>query len=60
LIVDQGYSLPYEYLIIFVLAIVPLSLLLYVKKKIGFKTPDQVEKERAENQRKNSQENPGN
>ncbi|MHA1125581.1 MAG: MFS transporter [Candidatus Heimdallarchaeota archaeon] len=60
LVVDQGYSLPYEYLIIFVLAIIPLALLLYVKKKIGFKTPDQVEKERDENQKKNSQENPGN
>ena len=54
-VVDQGYSLPYEYLILFVLAIIPLLLLLYVKSKIGFKTPDQVELERTENLKKNSQ-----
>ncbi|NHJ04888.1 MAG: MFS transporter [Candidatus Heimdallarchaeota archaeon] len=45
-IVDGGFSLPYEYLLLFVLAIIPLFLLLYVKSKIGFKTPDEVENER--------------
>lgn len=53
-VVDQGYSLPYEYLILLFLAIVPLLLLLYVKSKIGFKTPKQVEIEREENKANNS------
>jgi len=46
-IVDKGYSLPYEYLILMLLSIIPLAMLFYVKSKIGFKTPKQVEDERA-------------
>ncbi|MBN1329183.1 MAG: MFS transporter [Candidatus Heimdallarchaeota archaeon] len=47
-IVDQGYSLPYEYLLLIILSLIPLLLLLYVKKKLGFKTPQQIEEERAQ------------
>ncbi|NHJ86122.1 MAG: MFS transporter [Asgard group archaeon] len=46
---DRHFSLPYEYLIIIVLSIIPLLLLLYAKSKIGYKTPDEVENERAKN-----------
>jgi MFS family permease len=54
-VVDQHYSFPYEYLILFILAFGPLLLLLYAKTKIGFKTPEQVELERAANLKQNSQ-----
>ncbi|RLI69777.1 MAG: hypothetical protein DRP02_01140 [Candidatus Gerdarchaeota archaeon] len=47
-IVDQGYSLPYEYLLPIILSLIPFLLLIYMKSKIGLKTPDQVEKERLE------------
>ena len=45
-IVDGGFSLPYEYLLLFILAIIPLFFLIYTKSKIGFKTPDEIENER--------------
>ncbi len=45
--VDQNYSLPYEYLLLIILSLIPLLLLIYVKKKFGFKTPQQIEEERA-------------
>ena len=45
-IVDGEFSLPYEYLLLFILAIIPFFLLLYTKTKIGFKTPDEIENER--------------
>ena len=45
-IVDQGYNFPYEYSLLFFLSIIPLGFLLYVKKKIGFKTPEEVEEAR--------------
>ncbi|HUT82723.1 MAG TPA: MFS transporter [Candidatus Bathyarchaeia archaeon] len=46
-IVDQGYSFPYEYLLLIFLSLIPLLLLIYVKSKLGFKTPQQIEDERA-------------
>lgn len=45
LIVDQHYHLPYEYLLLVVFAAVPLLLIVYVKNKIGFKTPDEIDAE---------------
>ena len=46
-IVDQEYSFPYEYLLLVVFSLIPLLLLLYVRSKIGLKTPDEVESEKA-------------
>ena len=42
-IVDQGFTFPYEYFLLFLFSIIPLGLLFYVKKKIGLKTPEEVE-----------------
>jgi len=47
-IVDGGFALPYEYLIPIILSFLPLLLLIYIKAKIGFKTPDEIERERTE------------
>ena len=46
MIIDEGYSFPYEFVLIIIFALVPLLLLLYVKSKIGLKTPKQVERDR--------------
>jgi MFS family permease len=46
MIIDEGYSFPYEFILIIVFALVPLLLFLYVKSKIGLKTPKQVETDR--------------
>ena len=46
MIKDQGYTFPYEFILILVFAVVPLLLLFYVKKKIGLKTPEEVERAR--------------
>ncbi len=46
-IVDKQYNLPYQYLLPIILSVIPLALLFYIKSKIGFKTPEQVESERA-------------
>lgn len=43
MIIDEGYSFPYEFVLIIIFALVPLLLLLYVKSKIGLKTPKEVE-----------------
>jgi MFS family permease len=48
MIIDEGYSFPYEFVLIIIFALVPLLLLLYVKSKIGLKTPKQVEKDRSD------------
>lgn len=47
MIIDEGYSFPYEFVLIIIFALVPLLLLLYVKSKIGLKTPKQVERDRS-------------
>jgi FSR family fosmidomycin resistance protein-like MFS transporter len=46
-IIDTGYSFPYELVLIVLFALIPVSLLFYVKAKIGFKTPDEAEQARA-------------
>ncbi len=47
MIIDEGYSFPYEFVLIIIFALVPLLLLLYVKSKIGLKTPKEVETARS-------------
>ena len=46
MIIDEGYSFPYEFVLIIIFALIPLLLLLYVKSKIGLKTPKEVERDR--------------
>lgn len=45
-IVDKSYSFPYEYFLLFLFSIIPLGFLIYIKTKIGFKTPEEVEEAR--------------
>jgi len=47
MIIDEGYSFPYEFVLIIIFALIPLLLLLYVKSKIGLKTPKEVESDRS-------------
>jgi FSR family fosmidomycin resistance protein-like MFS transporter len=47
MIIDEGYSFPYEFVLIIIFALVPLLLLLYVKSRIGLKTPKEVETARS-------------
>ena len=46
MIIDEGYTFPYEFVLILVFALVPLLLLLYFKSKIGLKTPKEAERDR--------------
>ncbi|MBY8993150.1 MAG: MFS transporter [Candidatus Heimdallarchaeota archaeon] len=52
MIIDEGYTFPYEFVLIIIFALVPLLLFLYVKSKIGLKTPKQVEKDRSDSYEK--------
>lgn len=45
-IVDKNYTFPYEFFLLFLFSIIPLGLLIYIKTKIGFKTPEEVEEAR--------------
>ncbi len=45
-IVDKNYIFPYEFFLLFLFSIIPLGLLIYIKTKIGFKTPEEVEEAR--------------
>ena len=47
MIIDEGFTFPYEFVLIIIFALVPLLLLLYVKSKIGLKTPKEVERDRS-------------
>ncbi|MCK5182950.1 MAG: hypothetical protein KAQ95_01505, partial [Candidatus Heimdallarchaeota archaeon] len=47
MIIDEGYSFPYEFVLIIIFALIPLLLFLYVKSKIGLKTPKEVERDRS-------------
>jgi MFS family permease len=45
-IIDMGFTFPYELILIVLFALIPTILLFYIKRKIGFKTPDEAERDR--------------